>query len=177
MRDLNLFARFLELERPWTLMRVEINPSDRRIDVWIGHATGVRWECPACTHRGRVRDHAPERVWRHLDCSQFETFLHARIPRVSCPRHGARQVRVPWAHPDSRLTRLFERRALVLIMTGCTTTGAAMILGLTWDEARGIRERAERRGAMSDGEWVGSSHDPSRPVDAVLPARTAAPSA
>ena len=175
MRDFDLFAHFLELTDTWTLTRLEINSSDRRIDAWIGHAPGVQWECPACQHRGRVRDHAPERLWRHLDCSQFETYLHARIPRVSCPRHGVRQVHIPWAEPDSRLTRAFERRALALIMTGCTTTGAAMILGLTWDEARGIRERAERRGVLRDREWAGSSLDPSRSIGAVLPSRMAAP--
>jgi transposase len=36
-------------------------------------------------------------VWRHLDTCQYQTLLHARVPRVGCPTHGVRQVRVPWA--------------------------------------------------------------------------------
>ena len=41
-----------------------------------------------------VYDHAAERAWRHLE---FVTYLHARPPRVACPDHGVRQVRLPWA--------------------------------------------------------------------------------
>ena len=29
-------------------------------------------------------DHADERTWRHLDTCQFQTHLHAEIPRVQC---------------------------------------------------------------------------------------------
>ena len=38
--------------------------------------------------------------------------MHARLPRVRCPEHGGRQVRVPWARPGSGFTLLVE--ALVL---------------------------------------------------------------
>ena len=41
-------------------------------------------------------DRAGERVWRHLDTCQYQTFLHARVPRVACPTHGVRHVRVAW---------------------------------------------------------------------------------
>ncbi|MGH8702030.1 MAG: transposase family protein [Burkholderiales bacterium] len=40
-------------------------------------------------------DHAEERAWGHLDSCQFKTYLHARPPRVKCPMHGARQVKLP----------------------------------------------------------------------------------
>jgi len=33
-------------------------------------------------------DRAEEGTWRHLDTCQFETHLHAEIPRVQCPTHG-----------------------------------------------------------------------------------------
>lgn len=28
---------------------------------------------------------------------EYQTFLHARVPRVECATHGVRQVRAPWA--------------------------------------------------------------------------------
>lgn len=46
--------------------------------------------------------------WRHLDFFQHQAHLHARVPRVRCPLHGVRQVRVPWARPGSGFTLLFE---------------------------------------------------------------------
>jgi hypothetical protein len=92
-----------------------------------------------------LHDHDDERTWRHLDSCNFQTILHARVPRVNCPTHGVRQARVPWAEPRSRFTSLFERFAIdVLLETN--VAGAAKILGVSWDEAQHIMERAVARG-------------------------------
>lgn len=144
LKDTQLFELLAGMSAPWAIDRVETNQEERCIDIWAAHPTGVIWRCPECAHTGPCRDHAAERLWRHLDCCNFEVYLHARIPRVACPKHGVRQVLVPWADPDSRFTRRFERFAFELLQT-CTVTGCAVILGLTWDEARGIQQRIGRR--------------------------------
>ncbi len=84
-------------------------------DVWVTHPKGQRFPCPECGPRAGVRDHAEPRGWRHLDSCQFQTVLHCRIPRVTCPTHGVRQVPVPWADPRSQFTALFERWAIDLL--------------------------------------------------------------
>jgi transposase len=90
-------------------------------------------------------DHAEERTWRHLDSCQYQTHLHARIPRVQCGEHGVVQVKVPWAEARSRFTLLFERLAID-VLGQCDVTGATKILRISWDEAWGIMERAVKRG-------------------------------
>jgi transposase len=144
MQDAKLYQQFLGLPEPWAVERVEFNLEDRRVDIWAQHASGVVWSCPECSTASPTRDHAAERVWRHLDSCQFETYLHARIPRVACSEHGVRQIHVPWAEPDSRFTKQFERLA-VGILAECRISGTAAILGLSWDEAQGMQERAARR--------------------------------
>jgi len=104
----------------------------------------VAWACPECSAVSPTRDHAAERSWRHLDSCQFETYIHARIPRVACTEHGVRQIHIPWAEPDSRFTKQFERLA-VGILAECRVSGTAAVLGLSWDEAQGMQERAARR--------------------------------
>src|SRR5438034_383986 len=82
---------------------------------------------------------------RHLDSCQFQTYLHARPPRVQCPTHGVKQVRLPWAEERARFTTLFERLAIdVLLETDIL--GATRILRISWDEAWHIQERAVARG-------------------------------
>ncbi len=103
MRDVELYRQVLGLEAPWTVTRVELSVTEERVDVWAGHAARVRWPCPTCGTELPVYDHAAERAWRHLDTCQFVTYLHARPPRVACPDHGVRQVRLPWAEPHERL--------------------------------------------------------------------------
>jgi transposase len=144
MQDTELFYNLLGLQEPWSVERVELNLEDRRLDVWAIHTPGVSWICPECALASPTRDHAAERLWRHLDSCQFETYIHARIPRVVCREHGVRQIHVPWAEPDSRFTKQFERLA-VGILAECKVSGTAAVLGLTWDEAQGMRERAVRR--------------------------------
>ena len=106
----------------------------------------TKWPCPDCGVRLAGFDHAEERTWRHLDTCQFQTHLHAEIPRVQCPSHGVKQVRVPWAEPRSRFTLLMERLVIDLILQCSTIKGACAIGGISWDEAWGIMQRAVARG-------------------------------
>jgi transposase len=54
-------------------------------------------------------------------------------------------VAVPWAGKYDRFSRLFERLAID-VMLECSTSGACEILGISWDEADGIKQRAVKRG-------------------------------
>jgi transposase len=145
VRDTDLYRQLLGLEKPWTVERVELDVTKQRVDVFAKHEKPKSWTCPECNKPFGLHDHDEERVWRHLDSCGFQTFLHARIPRVNCPEHGVRQVRVSWAEPKARFTALFERFAIdVLLET--SITGAATILKITWDEAHHIMERAVARG-------------------------------
>lgn len=145
MQDTELYRHVLGLERPWKVDRVELDIRGGRVDVWTVHEEGLRWACPGCRTELAIYDHAPERIWRHLDTCQFKTFLHARVPRVECPTHGVKQVSVPWAEARSRFTALFERLAIDMLQAS-DVEGARKILRLSWDEAWGIMERAVARG-------------------------------
>jgi len=102
--------------------------------------------CPACGKSCNVRDHGGERVWRHLDLWQAKSFLHTAMPRTDCPEHGVLTVAVPWAEPNTRLTMAFEARAIIALQSTKTVEDARAIMQISWDEARGIMERAVARG-------------------------------
>jgi transposase len=125
--------------------RVNLDVKGQRVDVWAEHSEGAAWACPQCRKRLPLYDHAEERTWRHLDSCQFQTHLHARIPRVECGEHGVVQVTVPWAEPRSRFTLLFERLAID-VLSQCDVSGATRVLRISWDEAWGVMQRAVTRG-------------------------------
>ena len=145
MQDTKLFETILGITTPWHVARVTLKPEDERVDVWLEHEP-TRWPCPDCGETVPAFDHAAERTWRHLDTCQFQTHLHAKIPRVQCPAHGVKQVRVPWAEPRSRFTVLLERLIIDLILQCSTVKGACEIAGVSWDEAWGVMSRAVARG-------------------------------
>jgi transposase len=155
MDSTELYRQLLGVRSPWTVERVEMSVHDVRVDVYLSHAAGARFGCPECGDEHSVYDHADERRWRHLDSCQFRTLLHARAPRVKCPEHGVRQARLPWAEPGSRFTLLFEALAIDVLLS-TDVKKASMLLGLTWDEAWHIMERAVVRGRSAKPEAMPS---------------------
>jgi transposase len=145
VQDTELYRHLLGIDVPWTVERVSLSVKDQRVDIWAEHVTGARWPCPECGTVLPTYDHAPERAWRHLDSCQFMTYLHARTPRVDCPDHGVKQVRLPWAEPNARFTAMFERFAIDVLLEA-DVLGATRVLRISWDEAWHILERAVKRG-------------------------------
>jgi len=145
VQDADLWSRLLGLEPPWTVGRIDLNLHEQKVEVYLDPAEGALWTCPPCGKKLPAYDHKEERVWRHLDTMAFQTWVHARPPRVNCPDHGVRPVEVPWAESGSRFTKFFERFAID-VSQETDTQGASKILKLSWDEAGGIPERAVVRG-------------------------------
>lgn len=145
MRDTEFYEALLGLRYPWRVDEVKLDLDVGRVDVWIEDSSGVRWECPECKKKSSVYDHSEERVWRHLNTCQYETYLHARLPRIRCPEHGVRQVRAPWAERGSHFTLLCENWVIDTLKE-CDVTGATHLTGISWDEAWGTMDRAVCRG-------------------------------
>ena len=143
MKDFELYQQILGLVEPWRVEGVTLKAKEREIEVRVGFAETL-WGCPQCQERMQIHDYE-ERRWRHLDSCQFQTIIVSRVPVVRCPTHGAQTVAVPWAEKYARCTRLFERLAID-VMLECSITGACSILGVSWDEADGIKQRAVKRG-------------------------------
>ncbi len=153
MRDTALYQQVLGLTTPWSVSGVELDVEERRVDIWVGHPQRVKWPCPQCGGDSAglaCRDHAEERIWRHLDTCQFQTYLHARIPRVDCPEHGVLNVAVPWAERCSRFTLLMESLIIDVLRACATVTGACDLLRISWDEAFGAMQSGEIAKALRE---------------------------
>jgi transposase len=143
MKDIQLYEQILGLQAPWQVEKVTLKREAKEIEVQVACTEKV-WGCPTCAQRMHAHDYV-ERRWRHLDSCQFRTVIVAAVPVVKCSEHGAQTVAVPWAEKWGRFSRLFERLAIDL-MQECSISAACEILGISWDEADGIKERAVKRG-------------------------------
>ena len=139
------YQRLLMPPDPWRVERVELSEDAGRVDVWLAHPEGTRFQCPQCGRSLSVYDHSAEREWRHLDTCKSTTWLHARLPRVRCGEHGTVQVSAPMSVPRSHITLGMETRC-VDVLSECSVTGASTLTGLSWDQLAGIMERAVKRG-------------------------------
>lgn len=144
MKDTNLYQQILGDTSPWHVSAVRLDAAAQTVEIEMAMNGDELWGCPECGRK--MRSHGTEkRKWRHLDSCQFKTFLVADVPRVNCPDHGTRTVKVPWSEPRGRFTALFERFAID-VMLACSAKQAAELLRISWDEADGIKQRAVRRG-------------------------------
>lgn len=147
MSDTKVYTALLRLKEPWYISKIDVDVAAEEAHVFIAHRH-EKLPCPACGKPCNVRDHGEERTWRHLDLWQAKTYLHAAMPRTDCPTHGVLTVPVPWSEPNSRFTMAFEARAILAIQAAKTVEGARSIMRISWDEARGIMERAVSRGLV-----------------------------
>ena len=147
MRDRELYSVILGLAEPWIVEEVDVDDAGKQVVVHIGRPADAPLACPECGRACPGYDSQP-RTWRHLDTCQFHTILAANVPRCRCPEHGVKQVRVPWAEQGSRFSLLFERLAIDW-MKEVGRTAAARRIGITWDQADGIMQRAVDRGLAS----------------------------
>jgi transposase len=145
MRASTLFRDLVKLSPPWRIERILSFPQEKRVEILLNHLPGKQFPCPECGIRLPVRDHVPQRSWRHLDSGPFVTVLRARLPRVACAFHGIRQVRVPWASSHIRYTSAFEQWAID-VLRETDVLGATRLLRISWDEAWHLMERAVDRG-------------------------------
>jgi len=145
MNTIVLYTKLLKIQLPWFVERVEVNEPDNRVDVWVNHQPDVRVACPECGIFGPVYDHGAEREFRHLNTCEMRTFVHVRMPRVNCAKHGVRQILSEFGENGSPMTYAFERQAIAC-MEECSVEGTSRLLGISWDQGWGVLRRAVDRG-------------------------------
>ena len=99
----------------------------KQLDLHIDFVRGSRFCCSQCGKEGCPVHDTSEDTWRHLDFFQHQAFLHARVPRVTCPDCGVLKVTVPWARPGSGFTLLFEAYVLMLAKAMPIANVAALV--------------------------------------------------
>lgn len=140
-------STILRLAPYWTLFKSECDHKAKSTHLWI-IAEPEALVCPICRRTCPIYDHLSERIWRHLDMCDYKAFLHAKVPRVSCPEHGVHQVFVSWADPRIALTHTMESKVLEVLRQTKTVTGAARLLDMNWDQVHGVMKRGVARGIL-----------------------------
>lgn len=146
MNDLNAHYRLLlGLDESWEVQDVNLDLDNNRVEIMLCHSGGMLI-CPDCQASCSRADTAPTRRWRHLDTMQFETIIEAAIPRSKCGQCGVKTIATSWSNKHSRFTLMFEAFAIRVLVAASNVKKAAELLGLSWDTAHAIMDRAVERG-------------------------------
>jgi transposase len=150
MRDIDLYQMLLGLTSPWRVTSVDVvqpvPPSHLgEITVRVEYPSNDKLQCPECETIAPGYDSRPRR-WRHLNTMQWKTFIEADVPRVNCPDHGVRQIRVPWSEDQSRFTAMFEAFTIDVLQSVRSKVQAERLTGISWDQVDHVMDRAVTRG-------------------------------
>jgi transposase len=88
--------------------KIELEEKDQRVNVYLEYISDKAVDSETgdiCT----IYDHREERDWHHLDTMQYQTYLHARVPRVKNRLGNVYTIDVPWADRSQRHTYLLEK--------------------------------------------------------------------
>ena len=123
MDNTALFTEALQLEYPWQVTNVEFLPDEDNknkmtLHITIGFEKGAKfifynedgsvWADEAGNPIERTAHDTVERTWLHLNLSQYKTYIHASMPKVSDGQGHCPTVQAPWARKNSGFTLLFE---------------------------------------------------------------------
>lgn len=138
------YSKLLGINDPWEITAIKRDSKVREVTATVEFKETFPLQCPVCGQETKKYDHRIRR-WRHLDSCNHKTFIEGTIPRVKCPEHGVKQIRVSWAEENSRFTLEFESTVLLWLKDDPLST-VAENFGLSWDEVDGIMSRAVKRG-------------------------------
>ena len=145
MDDKTFITKILGVHLPWFVKQVVVNEKEQRIDVYIDHERDIKVRCPQCKEFYGLYDHAPERIYRHLNTCQMATYIHVRVPRVNCPTHGVKQIDSEFGENGSDMTFAYESY-VIQVAQECSIEGTGRICGLSWERGWNALERAVKRG-------------------------------
>jgi transposase len=145
MDEKTFYTKVLRIKLPWYVKQVIMDESAQRIDIYLDHEQDIRVRCPECGEFYGMYDHAPERIYRHLNTCEMETYIHVRLPRVNCPQHGVKQIVSEVGENGSEMTYAFESY-VIKVAQECSIEATARLCGLSWDKGWNAVDRAVDRG-------------------------------
>lgn len=111
-KEIKIFSLMAGIEAPWLLEKVEVD-ENKDSHMYVKYKRGERFKCNQCQELCPVHD-TIDRTWRHLNCFEHKTYIHCKVPRVKCEKHGVHLVEVPWAKANTGFTLLFEEFVMQL---------------------------------------------------------------
>lgn len=141
----SVYERLLRLGDDWSVSKVDIDECNDTLhitirykhDYWCDKETGEIFS---------IFDFRTERVWRHLDCMEFQTHVHCRLPRIKTPEGKVQTIEYDWAESGFSYTKKFENKCIEVLQATRNRKAASMLMRVSDDKICGVMHSAVERG-------------------------------
>ena len=79
----------------WNITSIEANHIKKEVYIDLEYGIDEYFD-PQTEEEYKLYDHAPERVWRHLDVWDFKTYIRCRLPRIKNRKGEVKTIRCGW---------------------------------------------------------------------------------
>jgi transposase len=145
MSDYSIYEGLLGLGSDWSVSDVSLDKS-----AGILHITSVyKHSFRADKDTGEVFpifDFRTERSWRHLDCMEFKTHVHCRLPRIKTSDGRVHTIEYDWAESGFSYTKKFENKCIEVLQFTHNRKGASALMRVSDDKICGVMHSAVERG-------------------------------
>ena len=149
-----LFQLALGIAPPWQVTDIVFSQEEQRLDIYLTYHRNLQFPCVSCKQLLFLYD-TVKRTWRHLNFFQYDTYLHAEVPRVQCSDcRTTKNVAVPWARSNSGFTLLFEAFVMELAPAMALTTLGGIVNEYDTRLMRIIRHYVDQARATIDMSQV-----------------------
>jgi transposase len=109
----------------------EVHQEEGEVEIQVRRRSNAKPRCPECSKvlGGEIRTHRKQ--WRHLNIIRTATFISSDLREGYCTRHGRRVESVPWAYPEARFTKVFDRQVTDLVQVA-DKSAASRMFGISW---------------------------------------------
>src|SRR5215471_305005 len=145
MSDNKIYERLLRLGEEWEVSSVLLDESNDIVHITIAYKYDT-WTDRTNGEVFPIFDFRCERVWRHLDCMEFRTHVHCRLPRIKTADGKVHTIEYEWAESGFSHTKKFENRCIATLQSTHNRKSAADLMRVSDDKMCGIMHAAVERG-------------------------------
>ena len=140
-----LYERLLRLGEDWSVSSVELDERNDILHVWIRYKYDY-WVDKSTGETFSIFDFRSERIWRHLDCMEFQTHVHCRLPRIKTIEGKVRTIEYDWAENGFSYTKKFENKCIEVLQSTHNRKSAAELMKVSDDKMCGLMHASVERG-------------------------------
>jgi len=142
---LSLYDRLLRLGEDWQVSEVSLDESNDILhilirykhDYWVDTETGEVFP---------IYDYRQERTWRHLDCMEFQTHVHCRLPRIKTVEGKVQTIEYDWAESGFSYTKKFENKCVEVLQATHNRKATSILMRVSDDKICGVMHSSVKRG-------------------------------
>lgn len=129
----------------WVIAEINADHTKKEVYLKMKYANSKYYD-PETDEECKLYDHAPERLWRHLDIWDYKSFIVCSLPRVITQGGLVKTIKLGWADKHARHSYSFEIKVIDSLKATKNQTQTAVLLGCSFRLVNRIIHQSTERG-------------------------------